>query len=140
MAYWCFIPRLNPFCKFLMCIFYTSNSTFIWKKVNVFKTIMMKRYTNFPLSRPMLQSYGNQSNGLCSKFIGWSQWRITGSKHGQVRFTSMRHFLLLIYFFSILNIYTVTWNQQSPGIYRYWYAWEKHNRQKKVKKAVTSYM
>ena len=86
VAYWCFIPRLNPFCKFLMCIFNTSNSTFIWKKVNVFKTIMMKRYTNFPLFRPMLQSYGNQSNGLCSKFIGWSQWHITGSKPGRVRF------------------------------------------------------
>ena len=86
MAYWCFIPRLNPFCKFLMCIFYTSSSTFIWKKVNVFKPIMMKRYTNFPLFRPMLQSYGNQSNGLCSTFIGWSQWHITESKPVRVRF------------------------------------------------------
>ena len=28
-------------------------------------------------------------------------------------------------FFSMLNIYTVTENEQSPGIYKYWYTWEK---------------
>ena len=36
-------------------------------------------------------------------------------------------------FFSILNISTVTKNQQSPGIYKYWYAWEKQLRTKKEK-------
>ena len=42
---------------------------------------------------------------------------------------------ILNIFFSILNIYTVTWNQQSPGIYKYWYAWEKSNSTKKLKKS-----
>ena len=37
------------------------------------------------------------------------------------------------HFFSILNIYIVTQNQQSRGIYKYRYAWEKnYYRQKKL--------